>query len=130
MPTNTEITIKELLETPAISGMVSIEIFNAVKLTNNLGVTLPVMANTNALSAVGITTTLKMQEQQRYPDAINLQFDEPLNVRVHGPFAQLKFSIDSSAIPNAQSNQLKNKADELKNKINAEKQQMIEAEKK
>ena len=74
--TNAEITIKELLKAPAISGTVSVEKFNAVSLTKKLGITLPAMANRDALSSVALSTKLNMLGQRLDLDAISIQLDD------------------------------------------------------
>ena len=77
-------------------------------------------------NSMDVTSSLQLKGGKTTAEKI---LDNPLSVRIHCPYAQLKFAIDSSTISNAISNQIKDKADALKEKIKAENQQKIEEEK-
>lgn len=74
--TNANLSIMQLLKTPAISGTVTVEAFNAVALSEKLGITLPVMSAKKALSSVALSTNLKMIDQRLDLDAINIKLDD------------------------------------------------------
>ena len=77
--------------------------------------------------SMDITSSLQLKRGKTTAEKM---LNEPLSIRIHGPYSELEFAIDSSTISNAISNQLKGKADALKEKIKAENQQKIEEEKR
>lgn len=71
-----EIKVSQLLQTPLIQGEVDVQSFNARDLAKRAGITLPEMANANALQDVSIKTKIKMQGEKLEANDFRLSLDK------------------------------------------------------
>ena len=71
-----DITINAFQTAPVINGDISVAEFNARTLTDKLGIVLPEMANRQSLTAVSLSTKLKMFKQQLQLNNVVVQLDD------------------------------------------------------